>query len=398
MLLAVIPGLPTLVFLAIGICCGVSAYFMFKDEKESKNRTADREIEKVPVNNEPENFLNYINVEPLEVEIGYGLISLADEGSGGDLLQRVTSIRRQCALDMGIVIQPILIKDNLQLKVNEYVIKIRGTIVGRAEIMANMLLCMDPTNEFIDMPGIKGTEPAFNLPAVWINKSQQEEAEIKGFTVVDSVTVLVTHLTEIIKAHSYEMLGRQEVKAIIDSIKDKYSAVIGELIPDLLTIGDVQKVLQNLLKEKVPIKDLVTILETLADNARNTKEIELLTEYVRMALGRTICRDYVNEKGAIVVATLSSELETAIGKNIQKSMQGSFPVIDPDTTGRIFNSIKEVINSVAFYGSSPIILTSPKIRPAFRRLTEMVFPNLSIFSINEIPNEIEIITEGVVTI
>jgi flagellar biosynthesis protein FlhA len=397
-LLSLIPGLPTLVFMAIGICCGVSAYFMFQDDKANKNMAASKEIEKTPIYNEPENFLSYITVEPLEVEIGYGLISLADESSGGDLLQRVTSIRRQCAIDMGIVIQPILIKDNLQLKVNEYVIKIKGTIVGRAEIMANMLLCMDPTNEFIDMPGIKGREPAFNLPAVWINKSQKEEAEIKGFTVVDSVTVLVTHLTEIIKSHSYEMLGRQEVKAIIDSIKDKYSAVIEELIPSLLTIGDVQKVLQNLLKEKVPIKDLVTILETLADNARNTKEIELLTEYVRMALGRTICKDYVNEKGAIVVATLSSELETIIGKNIQKSTQGSFPVVDPEITGKIFNSIKEAINSVAFYGNTPIILTSPKIRPAFKRLTEMVFPNLCIFSINEIPNEVEIITEGVVAL
>ncbi|MFA6940374.1 MAG: flagellar biosynthesis protein FlhA [Clostridiaceae bacterium] len=398
-LLSIIPGLPTLVFLIIGICCGASSYLIFKDEKEAKEmKLVNKEIEKAPVSNEPENFLSYITVEPLEVEIGYGLISLADEGSGGDLLQRVTSIRRQCALDMGIVIQPILIKDNLQLKVNEYVIKIRGTIAGRSEIMPNMVLCMDPTNEFIDMPGIKGREPAFNLPAVWINKSQQEEAEIKGFTVVDAVTVLVTHLTEIIKAHSYEMLGRQEVKSMIDSIKDKYSAVVEELIPSLMTIGEVQKVLQNLLKEKVPIKDLVTILETLADNARNTKDFELLTEYVRMALGRAICKDFVNEKGAIVVATLSSELESTIGKNIQKSAQGSFPIVDPDITGKIFNSIKEVINSVAFYGSTPIILTSPKIRPAFRKLTEMVFPNLCIFSINEIPNEIEIITEGVVTI
>lgn len=397
-LLSIIPGFPTIVFLLIGVCCGVSSYFMFKDENSNQNAAVNNEIDKTLISNEPENFLNYITVEPLEVEIGYGLISLADEGSGGDLLQRITSIRRQCALDMGIIIQPILIKDNLQLKVNEYVIKIRGTIVGRAEIMPNMLLCMDPTNEFIDMPGIKGKEPAFNLPAVWINKNQQEEAEIKGFTVVDSITVLVTHLTEIIKAHSYEMLGRQEVKAMIDSIKDKYSAVVTELIPDLLTVGELQKVLQNLLKEKIPIKDLVTILEILADNARNTKEIELLTEYVRMALGRTICKDYVNDKGAIVVATLSTDLETTIGKNIQKSAQGSFPIVDPDTTGRIFNSIKEVINSVAFYGNTPIILTSPKIRPAFRRLTEMVFPNLCIFSINEIPNEVEIITEGVVTI
>lgn len=395
--LGFIPGMPTFILFVMGICCFVSAYFLFKDGKVIEEEGI-RSEEVKHTNTEPENFLNYITVEPLEVEIGYGLISLANEETGGDLLQRVTSIRRQCAIDMGIVIQPILIKDNLQLKVNEYVINIRGTITGRAEIMPNMVLCMDPSNEFIDMPGIKGREPAFNLPALWINKSQQEEAEIKGYTVVDSVTVLVTHLTEIIKNHSYEMLGRQEVKAMIDSIKDKYSAVVEELIPNLLSIGEVQKVLQNLLKEKVPVKDMVTILETLADNVKNTKDIEILTEYVRMALGRTICTNLTNEKGAIVVATLSEEIESLIGNSIQKSAQGSFPVVDPDITGRIFNSIKEVTNSFSFYGSSPIILTSPKVRPAFRRLTEMVFPNVYIFSINEIPNEIEIVTEGVIAL
>jgi flagellar biosynthesis protein FlhA len=193
-------------------------------------------------------------------------------------------------------------------------------------------------------------------------------------------------------------MGRQEVKLIIDAVKEKYSAVVEELIPDLMTIGEVQKVLQNLLKEKVPIKDMVTILESLADNSRASKDIELLTEYVRFSLGRTICNPLIDENGAITVATLSPDIEDAVANNIQKSMQGSFPAIDPDTTGKILGSIKNVLDSVYFYDNQPVILVSPKIRPAFRRLIEMVFPNISVLSLNEIPNDVEIKTEGVVTI
>jgi flagellar biosynthesis protein FlhA len=334
----------------------------------------------------------------MEVEIGYGLIPLADESSGGDLLERITSVRRQCAIEMGIVVQPIRIRDNLQLKTNEYIVKIRGTVAAKGELMPSMLLCMDPTNGDFEMQGINTTEPAFGLPAVWINKDQREDAEIKGLTVVDPTTVMVTHLTETIKSHSYELLGRQEVKLIIDSVKEKYSAVVEELIPDLMTIGEVQKILQNLLKEKVPVKDMVTILESLADNSRVTKDLELLTEYVRFALGRTICNPLVDEDGTITVATLSQDIEDRVANNIQKSIQGSFPAVDPDTTGRILGSIKDVLDSVYFYDNQPVLLVSPKIRPAFRRLIEMVFPNVTVLSLNEIPNDIQIRTEGVVTL
>jgi flagellar biosynthesis protein FlhA len=236
----------------------------------------------------------------------------------------------------------------------------------------------------------------FNLPAVWINKDQREEAEIKGLTVVDPTTVMVTHLTETIKAHSYELLGRQEVKLIVDNVREKYSAVVEELIPDLVTIGELQKVLQNLLREKVPIKDMVTIMESLADNSRNTKDIEILTEYVRFALGRTICNQIVNEDKAIVVVTLQPELEELIASNIQKSIQGSFPAIDPDKTTRIFHSIKETLDSVYFYNNQQVILVSPNIRSVFRKLVEMAFPHVMIISLNEIPNDVEIRTEGVV--
>ncbi|WP_431602471.1 flagellar biosynthesis protein FlhA [Clostridium ljungdahlii] len=398
--LAIVPGLPHIAFLILAVACMIAAYMLYKDEMQhnmQQQEIKQQEITQIE-NKEPENVMNLISVEPMEVEIGYGLIPLADESSGGDLLQRITSVRRQCAIEMGIVVQPIRIRDNLQLNTNSYVIKIRGTVIAKGELMPNMLLCMDPTNSNSDIQGISTTEPSFGLPAIWINKDQREEAEIKGLTVVDPTTVMVTHLTESIKNHSYELLGRQEVKLIVDSVKEKYPTVVEELIPDLLTIGELQKVLQNLLRERVSIKDMVTIMESLADNSRNTKDIEVLTEYVRFALGRSICNSLIDENGVITVVTISKQLEDLVGSNIQKSMQGSFPAVDPDTTSKILNSIKSLLESVYFYENQPIILVSPNIRAPFRRLIEMVFPSVNVLSLNEIPNDVEIKTEGVVSI
>lgn len=398
--LAIIPGLPHIAFIILSALCMTAAYLLYKDEMQhniQQSQVKQQEMTEIE-NKEPENVMNLISVEPMEIEIGYGLIPLADESSGGDLLQRITSVRRQCAIEMGIVVQPIRIRDNLQLKTNEYVIKIRGTVVAKGELMPNMLLCMDPTNGENSISGISTVEPSFGLPATWINKDQREEAEIKGLTVVDPTTVMVTHLTETIKNHSYEMIGRQEVKMILDSVKEKYPTVVEELIPDLLTIGEVQKVLQNLLRERVSIKDMVTILESLADNSRNTKDIELLTEYVRFALGRSICNSLIDENNSITVVTLSLDLEELVANNIQKSMQGSFPAIDPDTTSKILNSLKSTLDSVYFNDNQPVILVSPKIRAAFRKLIEMVFPSVNVLSLNEIPNDVEIKTEGVVSI
>ncbi len=397
--LAMIPGLPHLAFLILAIANAVAAYLLFKEAKEQvimQEEAQQMEITEIE-SKEPENVMNLVSVEPMEVEIGYGLIPLADESAGGDLLQRITSVRRQCAIEMGVVVQPIRIRDNLQLKTNEYIIKIRGTTITKGELMPNMLLCMDPTGE-VEIPGIKGMEPAFGLPAVWINKDQREEAELKGLTVVDPTTVMVTHLTEIIKNHSYELLGRQEVKLILDSMKEKYSAVTEELIPDLMTIGEIQKVLQNLLKERVSIKDMVTILESLADNSRNTKDIEVLTEYVRFSLARSICNPLIDENAALTVITLDPSIEQTINNNIQKSMQGSFPALDPDTTSSILNGLKQKLDEVYFYNNQAVVLVSPNIRPAFRRLIEMVFPAVNVLSLNEVPNDVEIRTEGVVTL
>ena len=346
--LGLVPNMPKIPFFVAAVAMGGLTYLLYKEDAAKQVEEVITEEEEImqQERKEPENVMNLISVEAMEVEIGYGLIPLADESSGGDLLQRIASVRRQCAIEMGIVVQPIRIRDNLQLKTNEYIIKIRGTKVVSSELMPSMLLCMDPTGENSDLPGIKTIEPTFGLPAVWINKDQREDAEIKGLTVVDPTTVMVTHLTETIKNHSYELLGRQEVKLIVDNAKEKYSAVVEELIPDLLTIGELQKVLQNLLREKVPIKDIVTIMESLADNARNTRDLEVLTEYVRFSLSRTICNTVVDENRTINVVTLDPVIEDIVANNIQKSVQGSFPTVDPDTTTRILGAIKDTVESV----------------------------------------------------
>ena len=398
--LAIVPNMPKAPFLILSALTGASAYFVYKDEEKKQQESIAKEVEEVEEleRKEPENVMDLISVEPIEIEIGYGLIPLADESAGGDLLQRIASVRRQCAIEMGIVVQPIRIRDNLQLKTNEYLIKLRGTVISSSEVMPGMILTMDPTGDMEEISGIKTVEPTFGLPAVWINQDQREDAEIRGLTVVDPTTVMVTHLTETIKSHSYELLGRQEVKIIVDNVREKYSAVVEELIPDLLTIGELQKVLQSLLREKVPIKDMVTIMESLADNSRNTKDTEVLTEYVRFSLSRMICNQIVDEERAVTVITLDNSLEQLIASNTQKSTQGSFPVIDPDTSTKIYNAIKEKIESVYFYNNQVVILVSPNIRASFRRFIEMIFPHVMVVSLNEIPNDVQIKAEGVVTI
>ena len=400
-ILGIMPGLPTLSFFALGGgCVGIGITLNNSEKKEIEEAASEEAAveEAAAIATEVEDVTELLNVEVLEVEIGYGLIPLADESSGGDLLQRIASIRRQCAIDMGIIVQPIRIRDNLQLEPNQYCIKIKGNKVATYSLMPTMVLCMDPMGLGLDLEGIKAVEPSFGLEALWISKDNIEEAELRGYTIVDPSTILVTHLLEIIKEKSHELIGREEVKAIMDATKEKYSVIVDELIPDIMTLGEVQKVLQNLLREKVTIKDRVTILETLADNAVNTKDIELLTEYVRMALNKSIAVDFVDENNTITVATLSNDVERLIANNLQKSVNGTYPAVDPDSTNKIFNSIKEIIESTDFYNNRPVILVSPKIRAPFRKLVEMVFPNVSILSLNEIPSDIQIKAQAVVNI
>ncbi|MBN2259003.1 MAG: flagellar biosynthesis protein FlhA [Clostridiales bacterium] len=400
LMLGLVPALPNVPFLLLSLAMGSIAYFLFEEDKQKKNQKTivqEKKDTKV-VEKEPEDMMKFMKTETLEIEIGYGLISLADKSSGGDLLDRIATIRRQCASEMGIVVQPIRIRDNLQLKADEYVIKIRGNEVARGEIMYGHFLVMDPGSDRIDIQGKATIEPTFGLPAVWIDASRREEAEMKGLTIVDPTTVLVTHLNETIKKLAKELLGRQEVKAMLDMVKENNGAVVDELVPDYLSVGDIQKVLQNLLSEQVPIRDFVSILETLADYAPNTKDIELLTEYVRYRLGRTITKKYMDEKNTLHVITIHPEIEQKIYNSIQKSFQGSFPAISPDMNTQILESVDGLLMVNISRGVQPVVLASPRIRSPFRRLIDMTFPDLPVLSLNEIPNSVEIEGIGMVKI
>ena len=397
--IGLLPGLPKLAFFTLGISLGVSGYFMKRDADIEASRIPEEEEPDIIALDGPEDISTLLDVEPLEVEIGYGLIPLADEKNGGDLLQRIASIRRQCAIDMGILVQPIRIRDNIRLNANQYTIKIRGIVVASFEIMPNMVMCMDSMGiGFDDIQGIKTTEPSFGLEALWIKKDLIEEAELLGYTIVDPSTILVTHLLEVIKLKAHELIGREEVKAILDVTKEKYAVVVEELIPDLLSLGEVQKVLQNLLKEKVSIKDRVTILETLADNAKQTKDIETLTEYVRIALSKNICKELVDDSNSISVTTLSRNVEETISSNLQRSSTGTYPALSPDYTNALFTTIQELKTQKELRGEQLILLVSPKIRMPFRKLIEMVFPELTVLSLNEIPSNIRIKSNDVINL
>lgn len=403
-ILALIPGLPTLPFLILVLLTGGGSIVLLKNDdtqsKDSQEELLQKEAEaEAELQREPENVNKLVLIEPIELEIGYGLIPLADEKNGGDLLNRIASIRRQTALELGLILKPIRIRDNLQLKSNEYVLKIRGTIVIKVEVIPNMLMAISTSNEGLDgIQGLTTKDPTFGLDAKWINKSQREEAELLGLTVVDPTTIIVTHVTETIKNKAYELLGRQETKEIIDTLKEKYPTVVEELVPDLMSVGEVQKVLQNLLKERIPIKDLVTIFESLADNSRLTKDVEVLTEHVRFALNRVISSMFIYEDKKIVVVTLSPKLEELLTKSIQKSTQGSFIALEPNLSRKVFEAISYTIKRVQFNYSQPVILVSPRIRPAFKKFTELVFGDLFVISLNEITPDIQIINDRMVEI
>lgn len=400
LILGIVPALPNIPFLLLAIISGGIAYFLFEEEKQTKeqNIIIRKKMETTEARNEPDDVMKYIKTETLEIEIGYGLISLVDKSSGGDLVDRISIIRRQCAIEMGIIVQPVRIRDNLQLKSDEYIIKIRGNEVARGELLCGHYLVMDPGSDKIDIHGKATIEPTFGLPAVWIEESKKEEAEMKGLTIVEPTTVLVTHLNETIKKFSKELMGRQEVKALLDMVKESSSAVVEELVPEYMSIGDIQKVLQNLLNEQISVRDFVTILETLADYAPNTKDIELLTEYVRYRLGRTIIKNYLHEDNILNVITIHPDIEQKIYNSIQKSFQGSFPIINPDINTKILENIDGLMTANISKSIQPIVLVSPRIRSPFRKLIEMTFPDLPVISLNEIPNSVEIEGIGMVKI
>jgi flagellar biosynthesis protein FlhA len=353
----------------------------------------EKQIEEV---RSPESVISLLQVDPIEFEFGYGLIPLADTQQGGDLLDRIIMIRRQCALEMGLIVPVIRIRDNIQLKPNEYVIKMKGNMVARGELLLHHYLAMSPGFDDDSVTGIETQEPAFGLPALWIDEATKERAEMAGYTVVDPPSVVATHLTEVIKKYAHELIGRQETKALVESVKESYSALVDELIPSILSIGDVQKVLSKLLKEKISIRDLVTIFETLADYGKFTKDPEVLTEYVRQSLSRQITQQYATASEPLKVITVSPAVEKKIAEAVQQSDQGSYLAMDPASSQAIYQRLTEQVNRLVQSGQQPIILTSPSIRMYLRQLLERSLQDIPVISYSELEPSIEVQSVGVV--
>jgi flagellar biosynthesis protein FlhA len=378
---------------------GFAAWRMDKKQKieiqESADKVEEQQIEEV---RSPESVVNLLQVDPIEFEFGYGLIPLADVKQGGDLLDRVIMIRRQIALEMGIVVPVIRIRDNIQLRPNEYMIKIKGNQVAKGEILLDHYLAMSPGIEDDSIVGIETVEPAFGLPALWVTEENKEIAELSGYTVVDPPSVVATHLTEIVKRHAHELLGRQETRALIDNVREVAPVLVDELIPGLLSIGDVQKVLQKLLREKVSVRNLQVILEALADHALFTKDPDVLTEYVRQAMSRQITLQFTEPGQPLRVVTAGAGLEKAISERVEQSEQGSYLAMDPDTSQRIFQGMSAEVSKMINSGQQPILLCSPAIRMYLRQLVDRMMPDVPVLSYSELEPHVEVQSVGMVNI
>lgn len=397
-LLAIVPGLPGIPFLVLACIVGGIGYALHKSSaiKVERNVEKEKEKEKEAVK-KPENVMSLLQVDPMELEIGYSLIPLVDSGQGGDLLDRIVMIRRQCALEIGLVVPTIRIRDNIQIKPNSYIVKLKGIEVAKGELLLDHFMAMNAGNVFEEISGIETVEPAFGLPALWITEADREQAEMNGYTVVDAVSVLATHITEVIKAHAAEILGRKETQNLLDSVKQNNSILVDDVVPDLLNVGDVQKVLANLLDERVSIRDMVTILETLADYGRLTKDPEVLTEYVRHALARQITHQNL-QNGIIPALTLDPAVESKITSSVQQTDHGSYVSLDPQSMQGLLKSLNTELPKLTNLGYQPIILTSPAVRLYFRKLIERAVPGIVILSHAEIESTAEIKVLGVVRI
>ena len=397
-LLAAVPGLPGLPFISIAMFVAGVGYVLQKTAKTAAETEVTKKEEKEREEvRKPESIVSLLQVDPIELEIGYSLIPLVDVGQGGNLLDRVVMIRRQCALEMGIVVPTIRIRDNIQLKPNAYVIKIKGIEVAKGELLLDHFLAMNPGTVTEEIPGEETIEPAFGLPAIWINEVYRERAELCGYTVVDPISVLATHLTEVVKSHSDELLGRQDVQTLIDSVKQDHPAVVSELVPAMMSVGEIQKVLICLLRERVPVRDLVTILETLADSATFTKDPDVLAEYVRRALSRSITRQYI-QNNMLTCLTLEPQAENQIVSSVQHTERGSFVNMDPGLLQQFIASLSKELQKLTSAGYHPILLTSPASRLYVRKLTERIAPNLVVLSFAELENNIEVQSLGMVKI
>lgn len=364
-------------------------------EIEKEADSADEEAAEI---RKPENVTSLLQVDPIELEFGYGIIPLADASQGGDLLDRVVMIRRQIAIELGTVVPIIRLRDNIQLNPNQYIIKIKGIQVSEGEILFDHYMAMNPGYVEEEITGIPTFEPSFNLPAIWITESQRERAESLGYTVVDPPSIIATHLTEVIRNNLNELLTRQDVQNLINNIQEANTTLISELVPKMLSVGEIQKVLQNLLEEGISIRDLVTIFETLADNAATTRDTDVLTEYVRQSLKRAISNKYFPTNEMTSVVTLDPKIEQEIMGSVKQTEQGAYINLAPEKTQSILNSVKEEVDKMEELGKNPIIVTSPIVRMYFKKITSEQFKDLIVVSYNEIDTDVELQSIGMVTV
>ncbi len=388
-LFAFVPGMPTIPFVLIGAVLGAGSYFSSKTQKEA---IAVKEEEGMQAEEPTEEKVEqYLQVDPIEIEIGYGLITLVDERQGGELFKKIASTRKYIALEYGVLVPSVRVRDNLQLDPNEYIIKIKGNIVANYIIHTDRYLAMNPGNIEEVLQGIPTEDPAFRMPAYWISKEEKDRAELLGYTVVDAMSVLSTHLQETLRHNFDKILSRQAVKKLLENLKTEYPAVIEEVNPDVLALGTIQKVLQNLLREFIPIKDMVQILESLIDYARVTKNVDVLTEYARHSIGDTIANIYKDSNGIIHAAVLSEEIESIITRSLQEQKEAVHTLgLSPDMLRALNNGISKSLEKFKNFGYIPIVITSATIRPYFYRLINSSFKDVVVLSYSELPSEAEI--------
>ena len=397
-LLGIVTPLPVYIFVPFGILLIVAGRKLSGKKGEAKiEEEVEREETEAQEIRKPENVVSLLNVDPIELEFGYGIIPLADVNQGGDLLDRVVMIRRQIALELGAVVPIIRLRDNIQLNPNQYVIKIKGIQVSEGEILFDHYMAMNPGYVEEEITGIPTFEPSFHLPAIWITESQRERAESLGYTVVDPPSIIATHLTEVIRQHISELLTRQDVQNLINNVKENNPTLIEELVPKLLGVGEIQKVLQNLLEEGISIRDLVTIFETLADHAPVTRDTDILTEYVRQSLKRAISGKYFPPNEVTNVVTLDPAVEQEIMGSVKNTEQGSYLTLDPEKIKKIVASLKESLKKLEDMGKNPIVITSPIVRLYFKKLVSDYFKDIIVISYNEVEPNVELQSVGMVT-
>lgn len=391
LLFAFIPGMPSIPFMIIGAVLGAGSYFSSKSQKEALTATAEEEERMQSEEPTEEKVEQYLQVDPIEIEIGYGLITLVDEKQGGELFKKIASTRKYIALEYGVLIPSVRVRDNLQLDPNEYIIKIKGNIVANYIIHTDRYLAMNPGNTEEPLQGLPTQDPAFKMPAYWVTKEEKDKAELLGYTVVDAMSVLSTHLQETLRHNFDKILSRQAVKKLLENLKSEYPAVVDEINPDVLSLGTIQKVLQNLLREFIPIKDMVQILESLIDYSRVTKNVDVLTEYARHSIGDTIANLYKDSNGVIHSAVLSEEIESVITRSLQEQKEAVHTLgLSPDMLRGLNNGIAKSLEKFKNYGYIPIVITSATIRPYFYRLINSSFKDVVVLSYSELPSEAEI--------